>query len=61
MNSLKLLECDYCKLILEKPVTLPCGKTLCQHHLEDTNENKYSCTFCLGEEHQIPKNGFKLN
>ena len=60
MNSLKCLECDFCKLILAKPVILPCGKTLCHHHLEDTNELMFSCMFCL-EEHHIPKNGFKIS
>ena len=31
------LKCQYedCGLILEKPVTLLCGKTLCKEHLDD--------------------------
>jgi hypothetical protein len=60
MNIAKCLECDLCNLILEKPITLPCGNTLCQHHLEETDELKFSCMFCL-EEHQVPKNGFKIS
>ena len=60
MNSAKCLECDLCKMILDKPVSLPCGHTLCYHHLENTNEYKVSCMFCF-EEHQIPKNGFQIS
>ena len=43
-----------------KPVILPCGNTLCQHHLDETNELNFSCMFC-SEEHQVPKNGFKIS
>ena len=55
------LVCQYddCKLIIENPVTLPCGNSLCKEHLEKFNE-KFMCYFC-NEEHQIPTNGFVTN
>jgi len=56
--QVQAIVCQYdrCKLILENPITLPCGNSICQHHLEGISE-KFDCMFC-NEEHQIPKNGF---
>jgi WD40 repeat protein len=63
MNS-KDLICKFkdCKLILENPVTLPCGNSICKHHLEQFEDQcqKYNCVFCQ-DEHEIPKNGFGIN
>ena len=55
------LICEYecCKLILENPVALPCGNTLCREHLTELND-KFICYFCK-EEHLIPANGFVIN
>ncbi len=42
------LKCQYedCGLILEKPVTLLCGKTLCKEHLDDfENRNQIKMLF----------------
>jgi WD40 repeat protein len=59
--QVQAIVCQYdrCKLILENPITLPCGNSICQHHLEGISE-KFDCMFC-NEEHQIPKNGFSIN
>ena len=54
-----ICEYDCCKLILEDPITLPCGNTLCLEHLNKFND-KFICYFCKGE-HQIPVNGFLIN
>ena len=61
MTNSEDLVCDYdcCKMILENPVTLLCGNTLCKEHLDNFDE-KFTCFFC-NEEHQIPKNGFIIN
>ena len=59
----EILTCEYknCKLIFERPVILPCGNSLCEHHLKQFNQNKFICQFC-NDEHQIPiPNGFILN
>ena len=63
MNS-KVLICEFtgCKLILDNPVTMPCGNSICKHHLEqfEQSNQKCNCFFC-GEQHEIPKNGFGVN
>ena len=60
MNPEALIcEHEDCKLILENPVALSCGYTLCQKHLENYS-GQFKCFFC-NEEHQIPKTGFAVN
>ena len=56
---LYICELEECELILERPITLPCGSTICQEHVK-TCQNKYDCVLC-NEEHLIPVNGFPLN
>ena len=60
MNSVALV-CKFkdCNLIYEKPITLPCGNSLCKHHLDHVDQ-PFVCQFCK-EEHQIPQNGFAIN
>ena len=55
------LKCQYedCGLILENPVTLLCGNTLCREHLDEF-ETKFKCHFCH-KQHTIPEDGFFLN
>jgi hypothetical protein len=58
-----ICELKECSKYLSIPVTLPCGSTLCGHHLTkllDSNDLKFTCEIC-GEEHMIPKEGFKIN
>ena len=57
----RALICEYndCKLIYENPVILPCGHSLCKHHLTN-NHDKFMCYFCQ-YEHQMPSNGFAIN
>ena len=54
-----ICELDCCKLILENPVTLLCGNTLCKAHLEKFKD-KFICYFCK-KEHQVPEDGFVIN
>ena len=61
MTNSEDLICEYdcCKLILEMPITLPCGSTLCLNHLKELND-RFACYFCK-EEHLKPSNGFFVN
>ena len=59
--------CKYesCHKYFDKPVKLPCGHSVCQHHVPtfDENENKinkFKCNSCR-KEHEIPDDGFPLN
>ena len=54
-----ICELDCCKLILENPVTLLCGNTLCKEHFDKFND-KFICYFCK-KEHQVPEDGFVIN
>ena len=56
-----VLICQYedCQLILENPVTLLCGNTLCRHHLDNYKVN-FKCCFCH-KQHTIPEEGFIVN
>lgn len=51
------LKCFHCRDILSKPVTLPCGHTICQSHTQETNE-EIICAKC-GSRH--PNKEFKVN
>ena len=53
--NVKSILCDECELIMNDPITIPCGKTICQHHLDEFDE-KFACILC-NKEHQIPQNG----
>lgn len=48
-----------CNLIYQNPITLPCGHSLCRHHL-NIFDDKFMCQFC-DEEHQIPQTGYVIN
>ena len=52
------LKCKHedCGLILENPVTLLCGNTLCRQHLDEF-ETKFKCPFCH-KQHSVPEEGF---
>ena len=54
------LKCKHedCGLILENPVTLLCGNTLCRQHLDEF-ETKFKCQFCH-KQHSVPGEGFFL-
>ena len=59
--NFQALICEYnqCKLILENPIVLPCGYSLCQKHLEQFEQN-FKCCFCT-KQHQIPEDGFSIS
>ena len=49
MNLKPYLICQMCTKILKNPITLACGHTLCEEHLQENkalNENKLECVSC---------------
>ena len=63
MNSNDLI-CKFqdCKLILKNPITMPCGNSICKHHLKqyEKSDQKFNCLLCKNE-HEIPENRFNIN
>ena len=55
------LMCTSCKKMLKIPVILPCGHTICKHHVDEAANNNETnhirCDICL-ESYEIPANGF---
>ena len=59
INKINLLfNCQLCHKVLEYPVSLPCGETVCRAHTEQLSQAK--CIFC-SEIHKAPKNRFPAN
>ena len=61
----EVIICNSCKEKLKAPVFLPCGHSICKHHVEEMEENnnkrrKIECSNC-SETHEIPHNGFVPN
>lgn len=53
-----LFDCKQCLQLLQNPVTLQCGVTVCEKHLHEITEN--NCPFC-NRLHPIPDGGYRLN
>jgi hypothetical protein len=54
---LEIIKCIHCKLILQSPINLPCGHTICQKHITDQNCHLFACLSCR-KTHTVPGNGF---
>jgi hypothetical protein len=57
------IKCIECRNILDRPVLLPCGESICQSHLNKPaaeTPTTYQCFGC-GNAHVIPEGGFFLN
>ena len=52
------LNCKLCSHLLHDPILLPCGKTICNAHSSEVNENQ--CLLCP-EIHVMPGKGFPMN
>ena len=60
-----ILTCKVCHMYYTNPVLLPCGKSICRHHINDEigndlNKKEYKCELCR-MRHDIPENGFLIN
>ena len=53
-----LFNCELCSKTYVEPVTLPCGSTVCLFHT--LGQDSFKCNLC-SEEHNVPKNGFRVN
>jgi len=53
-----LFNCKICKDVLEDPIILPCGETVCKAHTDAIKKGK--CMSCSGA-HLVPKEGFLEN
>ena len=52
MNLKSNMCCSYCTKILKKPISLPCGDSLCEEHLAEAsiaNQSKIKCCKCEEE------------
>ena len=62
----RALDCDLCNKVLVDPITIPCGNTICQLHVDELLEKRvkrkktFFCELCK-EEHVVPADGFALN
>jgi hypothetical protein len=54
-----VFSCAHCSNTFQSPIALPCGVTICKHHIKETDK-KYFCASC-NVDHPIPKGGFKIN
>ncbi len=56
----ELFNCSLCKKLLENPIILPCGESLCKKDLNELlkpGDDKLKCPFCQ-KEHMQPYEGF---
>ncbi len=53
-----LFNCKLCQGVLEDPIILPCGETVCKAHTDEIKKGK--CMSCSGA-HLVPKQGFLEN
>jgi hypothetical protein len=58
-NLINTVKCIECHLILQSPIALPCGKSICQKHI-DPQISHFYCKSC-GFAHVVPKEGFVPN
>ena len=55
------LICSFCNQHYDCPTVLPCGYSICKHHLTDAlavlpcNVQEFTCLLCQ-EVHDLPKN-----
>lgn len=57
------MKCSCCKKLLEEPIVLPCGHTICKIHETlriNLHQTNIKCPECH-VEHELPKKGFPIN
>ena len=57
-----LIKCTFCEKIIQKPVILPCGHSICKHHEDEirSTKEKTKCSICL-TPFEIPPSGLIPN
>ena len=65
MNLLNdMIKCTFCEEIIIQPVFLPCGHSICKHHVDqvtnNTRQRKIDCENC-SKSYSIPVDGFAPN
>ena len=61
-SSKSELTCNICKLLVNKPVTLPCSDVICDEHLSDDSAKNglIKCMKC-DKDFNVPRRGFPSN
>ena len=54
----ELFNCKFCFKLIEDPILLPCGESVCMQHSQEICSKE--CVFC-DQEHSEPENGFIPN
>lgn len=59
---MSILQCDQCKSVLEEPVSLPCGFTICARHVTNSlpQQPQQQCAFCHSVHHDPCVKNMKL-
>ena len=55
------LVCHICKLIVDEPVTLPCGCSVCNSHASGVGKSRVIKRGTCDLEHPIPDDGFRTD
>ena len=61
--SFKDVTCMLCKMILDEPISLPCGCIICNEHLTDNAfifNNQIKCISC-DRQHEVLRDGFRTS
>ncbi len=55
-----LFNCSLCNKLLVNPISLICGNSICQSHLEHKTGKSFKCQVC-SKKHTVPEEGFSVN
>ena len=63
MNYKEDLTCKNCNIILNEPISLPCGCWICNHHVPHECAKRKKTIKCVScnKYYYIPKDGYRIN
>ena len=63
MNYKEDLTCKNCNIILDEPISLPCGCWICNHHVTHECAKRKKTIKCVScnKYYYIPKDGYRIN
>ena len=63
MNYKEDLTCKNCKIILNEPISLPCGCWICNHHVTHECAKRKKTIKCISckKYYYIPQDGYRIN